>query len=171
MLGALCSLSSNAQTVLKSASGRTVQLPTDVELKASYCVAVLKNFNSFDDDQLQLWEGALKTETREAIKAQLIELITELKLQKSEDGDNLNRLQSFITPKLAYLESSALTAAYHRGEVDLATQSKSGVVGQCKEKCKDQSESSNLSCFKSCMEEDPPTHRIWQCRHLDFLPY
>lgn len=169
----ICLVLTNAfgQTVLKTPGGSTVQIPSDSELKAFYCVAVVKSWLHTDDAQIQTTEFDLDKETDPKKKPLWDRFLQISNKGRAEDADIFNRLQSFINPKISYLEPRALSSAYKRGEADVIANNNSGISEQCIAKCKDQGRNQNMACVKSCLETDPLWRRVVQCRSLEFLPF
>lgn len=169
----VCLVLTNAfgQTVLKTPGGTTVQLPSDSELKAHYCLAVVKSWLRTDDEQIQTGEFNLKQEADPVKKSQWTQFLQISRDGRADDADIFNRLQSFINPKLTYLEPRALSSAYKRGETDVIANANSGISEQCTAKCKNPGGNTYMACAKSCLEADPLWRRVVQCRSLEFLPF
>lgn len=152
LLTAATMQSTFAETENPALRENQVQLPNDTELKASYCMVVLKLQRS-TLAQLGSPESGVKSDP--AITA-----ITKI-------DDRINRIRMFILPKIPYLEPFALLAANSRGKADFEQQQESSKAAQCIDKCKHQ----DSSCLQVCMEEDELNRRIFQCHNLSFLPY
>ena len=169
-----------AETENPALRGDQVQLPNDVDLKASYCLAVLKlqysalmQFVPFELDA----KSASDPDTRkllEEAKKSLEEVEVLRKKEIARLDDNINRIQLFILPRISYLEPTAILAAYSRGETDFRRQSESSKPKQCSDRCMSTIEADRdqgASCLQGCMEESELSRRIFQCRDLSFLPY
>ncbi len=159
------------QAILKTPGGSAVQMPSDSELKASYCIAVVKNWLGDDEVQIHNSEFNMNKEMDSKKKSQWAQILQANIKERAEDADNLNRLQSFLNPKLSFLESRSLSSAYKRGETDVVSNKNSGTSEQCIAKCKGQDGNINVACTKQCMEADPLSHRVAQCGSLEFLPF
>ena len=139
-----------------------VQLPDDVEQKASYCLAVLK----LQYSEIEAIEAKVTHATDPDAK-QVLETAA-IKLKKPID-DNIDRIQSFLLPRTQYLEPTAILSAYNRGEADVRRQREESQARKCADKCKNTGFSEQ--CIGECMEADELNRRIFQCRDLSFLPY
>ena len=151
-----------------------VQLPNDVEQKASYCMAVIKLQYSTTAQFTSSFESSAKSATDPRIRKLLEKAAVSNKEETGRLGDNINRLQSFLLPRTPYLAPTAMLAAYSRGEADFRRQQESSKVKQCMDRCKSSIETDQDpggSCIQECMEKDELNRRIFQCRDLSFLPY
>jgi hypothetical protein len=154
-----------AQTENRNLGGQQVQLPNDVEQKASYCLAVLKLQYSEAAALESKVTDATNPDARKALEAGAVWT----KKHAEKLNDNINRIESFLLPRLPYLEPTAVLTAYYRGEADIRRQRKESQVTKCIDKCKNTGFSER--CMRECMEADELNRRIFQCRDLSFLPY
>jgi hypothetical protein len=97
-----------AQTENRSLEGQQVQLPNDVEQKASYCLAVLKLQDSeaaaLDSKLRHNLTHATNPGTRKALEAAALRF----KQHVDKLNDNINRIESFLLPRLPYLEPTVV---------------------------------------------------------------
>ncbi|MCI0558044.1 MAG: hypothetical protein MN733_06075 [Nitrososphaera sp.] len=154
-----------AQTENPSLHRQQVQLPNDVELKASYCLAVAKLTYS------ALVANTIDSDVTDPDMRRILEkaVLTHNKVLEQKH-DNINRIQSFLLPRLPYLELTSMLSAYYRGKADFSRQMKSVKGKECNVRCGIVDEG-NIPCHEQCMEEDELSRRIFQCRDLSFLPY
>ncbi len=157
-----------AQTENRRLEGQQVQLPNDVEQKASYCLAVLKLQDSeaaaLDSKLTHNLTHATNPDNGKTLEAAAIRF----KKHVDKLNDNLNRIESFLLPRLPYLEPTAVFTAYYRGEADIRRQREESQGRKCADKCKNTGFSER--CMGECMEAEV-NRRIFQCRDLSFLPY
>lgn len=154
-----------AQTENRNLEGRQVQLPNDVEQKASYCLAVLKLQYSETAALKSKVTDATNPDARKALEPGAV--WTKKHVEKL--NDNLNRIESFLLPRLPYLEPTAVLTAYYRGEADIRRQREESQGRKCADKCKNTGFSER--CLGECMEANETNRRIFQCSDLSFLPY
>ncbi len=154
-------------------------LPTDIELRASYCVRVLQsdiaNLNSLgakiDDTAARIHE--VPPDLRQQILHTLQESKRDLPQKIAERESALNRVQLFILPRIKYLDATALLAATRRAESDL--RESAAVGGRCLRQCAEpkagetEAERSG-SCLRSCMGGDLQS-RLEACRNPTWLPF
>lgn len=140
------------------------QLPNDVELKASYCMAVVKHqyawFSSIESSAKSATDPRTKNIYEEVVP------ISKSAMQKLDD--KINRLKSFLLPRVSYLDSTAMLSAYHRGEADIGRQMENS---QCIDQCINVRANMRGLCLTECQNKDELTRRISQCADLSFLPY
>ena len=142
-----------------AASGRAQepQLPTDVELKASYCVAVTQGIIGMSHGALSsmkpddpMYDSTAKT--------------------TAASEDNLRRLQGYLIPKISHLDAVALGVAHRRGQEDFATAKKA--IMTCVDRCMS---SPNLAAFTACntkcRAEIPAITRTNRCNDVNWLPF
>lgn len=161
--------------------GKQRRLPNDIELKATYCLAlkklqqsdilptVIKN-NMYRPEDISMIDPELQKIFNEAEKI-LAESDKSLKGHVEEQGDQISRLRQYMIPRLPYLEPAPLLAANSRGEKDFYSQKKSPKGNQCMERCKNIKGNQWLTCFDPCMNEDELYRRTYQCNDLAFLPF
>jgi hypothetical protein len=138
------------------------RLPTDVELKAAYCLKVTQGFvantvvpNNADPAVREYVENARK-----------------------DADDRLNRLQLYLLPRMRELESFALVAAFKRGETDSATfwRSVMDITDKCAKECgvigaTGEVREKAMQCLERCVTSDQLLARIMSCGKLNWLPF
>jgi hypothetical protein len=132
--------------------------PTDIELRAAYCTGVTQT-------QLKLTDS-LATTLRAAVApgpaaAELIDRGRERLAQR------LARLQAYLVPKVPYLDTIALAAAYHRAEEDAKTTA--GEASERFQACA-KSGTENLDCATTGPNSEA-TSRMKGCDDTSFLPF
>ena len=86
----------------------------------------------------------------------------------ANDRDKLNHLRSYLVPRMKYLSSEALHAAYLRADSD-TEKVDSPKVEQCMEPCKRSDKQEISTCIRACSPE--ALGRIWACNDLSWLPF
>lgn len=134
--------------------------PTDIDLKASYCLGITES-------RITNWQDYVKTEQTEELKALM------QKASASAEND-LNRLKSYIFPKIGYLDATGLIAAKERAYADFRDVLRQR--GVCRERCptaglshKDMDKWNR--CIDTCNAEEPAVARAKTCDRVDFLPF
>jgi hypothetical protein len=144
--------------LVTSAHAQQTQPPSDVDLKAAYCIAVTRASIVVMQNQLP------NMPDDEKLKAVLQQ-------QVSRKQTDLNRLQSYLFPKFSYIDPTGLALAAQRGNVDQQLAVKQ--FGMCIERCsgKISSREQWIACDASCDREEPATSRIKTCDQIDWLPF
>lgn len=130
--------------------------PSDNELKAAYCIPYIQ-------DSIRVLQHFAKGGSGELSPVE-IDAISTLPIGRelSENKDRLSRLQSYLIPKLQYLDALAIGAASARAAADI-------------QGAKDQTAACTKSDrVKSCMETFYKSElwaRINGCRDLVWLPF
>lgn len=138
------------------------QIPSDSDLKTSYCLAPIKLMAEASEKTLSL------ITTGSVQHGQLVRYIQQTK-------DNLNRAHMFLLSKRPYLDSTALTFAQKRGESDVASAFADmlqcvGACGSFERAEKESTVGLYMSCAKQC-DGGPAGKRMAECEELDWLPY
>jgi hypothetical protein len=146
-----------AMCALSSVTAFAQTLPTDVELRASFCMVVVRSFIEFQQAQMPLHTDP---DTKAAAVAAL-----------GKDNDSLRKLQLYLVPRLPYLDATALLASQASANGDLDRVKKA--FDACAPPCK--SASSPASCSEKCVllaiPDIPNLRRKWDtCRDLSWLP-
>jgi hypothetical protein len=130
-----------------SSSALALQLPTDIDLKAAYCLRVSQ----------MAWAGY------QPGRFAFVDRMA------AEDQDRVNRLKSYLLPRMSYLDATGLVMASKRGEVDQAQYSQhfNNLEVQC---AQDASAEICMSRLEGSMEAGLRT-RIHTCNKLDWLPF
>lgn len=158
-----------ADTENPALRGQKLQLPNDVEQRASYCLAVSKLQHSALVSLANEAESTSRSITDPTARQAFDESQRTFKEEIDKSDDNINRLQLFLLPRTQYLQPTAMLSAYSRGKADFYKQQNSQIPKQCFDRCKNND--NPQVCNMACMEEDPLNRRIFQCRDLLFLPY
>jgi hypothetical protein len=139
-----------------------VVVPSETELRAAYCLSLWTRARDLlieldkSDPVAKGGAGAMP----EGIEA--------------ENNDRINRLQSYLLPRLAALEGTAVLLAMSRGRAD----HEAGIMAakQCFASCAPlPSQVDEISCFRSCTDRANRTSsrgdRAAMCRDLSWLPF
>jgi hypothetical protein len=146
-------------------------LPTEVELRAAYCIPVLQNDITNLRKVLANVDAMLgrideaPPEARQHLTETLQESKRDTPKQIEARESALNRLQLFILPRMQYLDASALLGAAARANADL--QDSAAEVRRCTSECAANKDS---SCIKTCMGSDLQA-RLNACRNPTWLPF
>lgn len=150
------------------------RLPNEIEMKSNYCIAVNRGFIVDNIKFERDFDSQLQSITDQSHRKVISEGIAESRRDSDMLRNNLNRLQSYVLPRMPYLDSSAMLAAYDRGRVDYVRYSNNPVREQCWQKCADSAKTpkpEQAACFTNCDSADPTTSRVLDCRRISFLPY
>jgi hypothetical protein len=139
------------------------QLPTANDLKAAYCTPIVVNAIRV----AERYESDLKSLTKLTnVQTQMLEFLQQKRELK-------NRLDSYLRPRIFYLEITGMLSAEQRGEEDVASISSGGIekFKSCLNKCSTKEKSGGVP--RDCTEEctaTPLRERIRSCDKLDWLP-
>ena len=138
------------------------ELPNEVDLQATYCVAIVKDeitlFSDSIPEQLAYERKNFPLKKHDIRSDEAInEMIDEAKFK-------FHRLQAYLVPRIQYLDTLSLQAAQSRGEEDVARR-KLEVIS-CSNSCLNDS-----SCLRKCIDEKETSKRMLKCNDLAFLPY
>lgn len=136
-------------------------MPTDADLKTAYCIAVVKRNVIFIEASLNV--DPLNTAMRSKMQRRL-----------REKNTDLERLQSYVVPKLQALDPAPLVAAANRASADF--EEIGDFSAQCAPKCQPYARSGSVdegwsACFDRCMEASSAQKRINSCLTIDWLPF
>jgi len=133
--------------ILLTGSSYAQRSPTDIELKSEYCIEVLKESYKV---QKELTEKIPENN------------LAKQSLQKTEQ--NLNRLRSYLLPRVEEIKLEGLILASERARKDREDYS------SCTPQCKDLETMGK--CFEACSKKigDPLT-RLRSCQDISFLPF
>jgi hypothetical protein len=140
-----------------------LRVPTDVELKAAYC--------------LKITQGSIAK--MQAITAREVDAYTQGLLANNLKSaqDRLNRLQAYLSPRLTALDPGAMLLATKRGEQDSASYMDKAmpVADKCAQSCGVANATAETreraeKCVVSCMTDDEFVGRVASCTKLDWLP-
>src|SRR5438105_14108121 len=122
-------------------------LPTDAELRSAYCIPVL---------QWQItWHQEMVSRADKA-PAELREQASQLDPNGRETIEQLqsalNRLQSYLVPRIGHRDSSSMLLATSRGKSDL--KALCAMMERCSAKCAiaDAPDDAKRACFDSCTD-------------------
>lgn len=154
-------------SILFAGSATAEQLPTDVDLRAAYCVPILKG-------QIAALNAALGSGAD--LRGIGPELIDANRQYSRDRSDALARLQAYLLPRLGQLEIYPLVSAMKRGEIDSANGVWSSMDG-CANTCGirtatgEAARQTAITCFEACTREDPQMKRTLLCIKPDWLPF
>lgn len=135
--------------------------PTDVELKAAYCIPVLQANIKMVAEFSEKLVGSTNDVDRRVL-GQLAESRTKL-------DDDLKRVRAYVLPKLAgsnggeYL--TGFSAATQRGNADV--EASKAAVTRCGAACPQ----IDLQCVQACLARNPANLRVQVCHAIDWLPF
>jgi hypothetical protein len=142
-------------------TSQSIASPTDIELKAAYCLAVKKHEVDITNEALSNLES-MHADTGTARKG------------LAETNDQLERLRAYILPKTMGDDSTALAVALARGQRDIA-RLESPDVTQCSSKCgvPHADSAANMAKFDACVVSCAPEliPGIRSCNDLSWLPF
>jgi hypothetical protein len=141
-------------------SAEAEQLPSEVDLRAAYCIPIVKHWISV------LRPLATDPDLKESGVQQVIAEIT------AEHTEQLRRLQLYLLPRITHLESLGVTTALKRGEEDRDKLEQYRMT--CKTKCKPPANKlapSEGECIRKCNAENPLKPRLDACSDLRWLPF
>ena len=135
-------------------------LPTDTDLRTAYCITVAKS-------QLIVTQQMLDGEPERSPAFAFVQ-----KTHK-EQADLVNRLQSYLLPKLSGLHAEPLLLAAKRAVVDLDEGKAAASV--CTRRCEPSLQNGRpTQRWSACVDEclaGPLQTRLSRCRTPDWLPY
>jgi hypothetical protein len=137
--------------------------PTDIDLKAAYCIRLT---------QLTLADLSARSKTMvdaAVSESQRRDVQNDLDSMVRESSDQLNRLQTYLIPRLKYVDATGLMGASKRAEIDMQQ------YGQMAKACANCTLGDGWGkCmtdgFRTCMAGELQT-RIQQCASLTWLPF
>ena len=149
LLGALLMASLNANS-------QSLPLPSDSELKASYCIAVKQK-------HLELIDSILRDPSNDSVR----EFSNK---SRADTLYQLDRLKKYLIPRMFHLDPTGLVMARQSAEADIA-QSMSNASG-CFESCGKLSGGPKIqqTCSQKCFD-NPITKRFAACNDLTWMPY
>ena len=139
---------------LTASSAQAVELPSQVDLRAAYCISANKSaiaaFNGLSGIP------NFTDKDKQSITAQLGKL-----------NSDLRHLQRYLIPRIKYLDSSAIEAAMQQAKEDL---SPSLDEDACIMSCS-QGGIEAAACSTKCFGESGVSTRVKTCSDLSFLPF
>lgn len=148
------------------------RLPTDTELRATYCMPVVSNDIELQRQAIQLLDETFKSEERIQKAPALFRLFKNAKVEMQQNlvdsQSALRRLTLYILPRMADLDATSLLIAKKRAEedVDLIRRKGNACIQQC-------IQSTDVSqCVSACANLGPEfKQRLQSCRNLSWLPF
>lgn len=149
------------------------RLPTDTELRATYCIPIVVFDADFYRNTVQHLDGLLKSEEQRILKDPALSRKFQNAKAEMQQGlvdsqSALRRLQLYVLPRMVNLDSTSLLIATKRAkeDVDMIRNKASACVEQCI-KSTDSSQ-----CISACVNLGPDiTQRLESCRNLSWLPF
>jgi hypothetical protein len=144
-----------------SSLARAAELPSQVDLRAAYCVAILQDSYSAS---LVASMGLTDPKDKERPQKRL-----------TDTQANLRRLQLYLLPRLSYLDPSGLLAATTSGKEDVARLK--AHQQRCQTFCVPGSSNDPFfqgMCMLGCQvaeSREPTLARIRVCESLNWLPF
>lgn len=133
---------------------------TDTDLRAAYCIPQAKEIAEFHR------QGVSELEEKRLSK----EMLDFLRTEREKALSNLNRLQSYLLPRLKYLDSSAVTLAMGRHKSDKANYEQCMAKKQCMSFFNMPDVLSK--CLDDCnVESTGARDRLAACIELNWLPF
>ncbi len=128
-------------------------LPSDVELASAYCIGVLQR-------QLAMMDGIVVKGGAESYATQQI---------RQHQQDLHDSLQSYLLPRMPYLDEMSLAGASARADADIDSVLDQGrrASGECHRTDADE----ELQCTLTKVQGTGPWRRMDRCGHIDFLPF
>lgn len=137
------------------------QAPTDIELKAAYCLAVTRK-------QVEGMEQAKVSDPE--VKKNLSTTLRDAKVR-------LSKLQRYVTPRVQTLEPMPIVSEMNRGEADYTdyNQRMGEVAPACIISCQlldstGEARRKAMACLNRCVEQDELIARVNSCSRLTWLP-
>ena len=143
---------------LLASSVAAQELPSQTDLRAAYCIPIVRNALDVLGPPLPYPEFAESTKAHTAALAEMT--------------DQLRRLKLYLVPRISHLELLGLTTATQRAKEDLKQFEQ--YVKSCETKCKPSTNkraSTEGACWNKCIAENPLRSRFKDCHDLRWLPY
>ena len=145
------------------------QLPSDIELRAAYCTRILKMdaelyrggavaygkaIQEVENSPPQPGDAKLKENLREGLNG------AQRDIQNAQS--ELDRVNSYLLPRLSYLDATAILGALHRADADITASRQMNCSAECQK---------DLACAqRECVRHDIVA-RFRVCRDLSWLPF
>ena len=126
--------------------------PSAVDLRASYCVGLLKNMVSV----LQPFRN--DTYIPSDLKKSTLEVL-------ARTENNLSRLQGYLLPRLNFLDTTGLMSAANQFSVDNRQHK------ECTDNCRQESSDEQVKCYSVCAVTSGMAAKNKQCNDLSWMPY
>lgn len=146
------------------------RVPTDVELRAAYCVPVvrsrLQTLTDYEAGIEQMLSAALsRTDLAPEQRAKIEGSRRDYRRLREDEDVNLRRLQAYVMPRVSKVDKSALMIAIKRGEADVQTLAARGT--ECEKSCLGDA---TTTCVDRCIGEDLSA-RLRPCWSITWLPF
>ena len=169
----LGSIALTAVVALALGVAKAERLPTDVELKAAYCLKVIQRFTIPFAVQARL--DMMSARTYDGLDApSKARIDTAMKDEIKRGRDSEARLKLYLLPRVSHVEPALLLAAMKEGERDAAKFRQS--LAKCYAECplpapSDSTASAASKCGTDCAERDELAQRVARCSNLDLHPF
>ena len=146
-------------------SAQSQTRPTDADLKSAYCIEYIRtdlipSLNSLIELSRNISISGRTNEQRSSFS----ESEKDLQMRLEKTYQDLNRLQSYLIPRIKGMDVLGLDLAKNRAKED------SKLHLSCLPKCKGNSDF--ILCINSCQNSiGNPSTRMTACQSIDFLPY
>jgi hypothetical protein len=137
------------------ASAQEMTQPSDTELRSAYCITVLQWQVNNTSQFIAASESSTPPQDVAAQRSALEKL-----------GSALDRLRSYLVPRIGHRDPAGLRLAYKRGQDDIQQLDKSA---QCELECKAKSKDS-AACAESCTDK-ALVARMRACSEPSWLPF
>jgi hypothetical protein len=154
-------LTSVAQTSLAQES-----LPTDIELRAAYCIPIVKWQLGISQQTEVIARGLERDATTPSEHKKLSKVYANTRKSTAAVELTLHRLQSYLLPRIQLRDPVALAAAQGRGEADL--RELQNATEHCTTQCAGPEH--ETECFESCVGK-PLVARMRACLSASWLPF
>jgi hypothetical protein len=138
--------------------------PTDTDLRAAYCIRVLhyeaqRDQAAANGVQEDIAKGGAVRDAKRSEELKGLARETERKLRETQA--RLDRVMAYVTPKLAYLDSAPIVAAFAQADADIAALQ----VKSCSADCV-----KDPACpERECVSQDV-AGRLKPCEQVTWLP-
>lgn len=143
--------------------------PNDVDLKSAYCIEALKSdVVPSIKSLLDLTINFSGTELTKGMSLELKNSEKDLQIQLEKTYQDIDRLQSYLIPRISGMDVRGLELAQNRAKED------SKLVKSCNFKCSGNPNPNPdlIICFNSCLSSiGKPDQRIDACSSINFLPF
>jgi len=147
------SIAAAAALALLAACGPALaqQAPSAIELRATYCVAVLQY-------QLALF-NSMPPDTPAEIQSAILD-------EKEHVSSDLHRLQRFLSSRVQHLDPASLALALDTGNQDAERAAQEGA--RCVDRCADEGDAG--ACLHRCRERSEVMTRVRTCDDTSWYP-
>lgn len=143
------------------AHGQTLVLPTDVDLKTTYCLKIKQA-------QSQYINALARNEPTSSGAYEMLQ-----KTARDHNAD-VDRLRSYLLPRVSALDTTPLEAASNRAEADI--RELSAMSNVCTPRCQQHivnhiPTSQWTICLDNCRKDYPAAVRVDACKVVNWLPF